>query len=157
MNRKRISSTLYTETKYKHGRFEKDPNGFLFSECVYPTKIKPEDLPKWFVEGYVYKRWGYVSAKGVKHMLYRPNYSFTNHLFKDDALYISYDQPIVEHADNGISPWYEGFENCVGGPMIVEFLYAAEKYSGYDITKIEAEIEKKKAWYFENNPGEIMK
>lgn len=152
MGNKRITSTLYTETKYRGGQFVRDPNGFLYANCIFPTKIKPEDLPKWFVEGYVYKRWGYVSAKGVKHLLYVPSYIFKNHLFKDDALFISYDQPIVLHEIRHGLPYYDGYENVVGGPMIERFLTAAEKYSNYDVSAIKAEMEKKRAWYYANNP-----
>jgi len=72
----------------------RDPSGFLFAYGKYRTKILPEDLPEYFVYGYLYKRHGYVSAKGIKHILYIPNYTFENHRHKYDMLYISYESKI---------------------------------------------------------------
>jgi len=71
---KKTNATLYMESKTK---FEKhkfnvihDPEGYLFSEGIYRTKILPADLPEWYVYGYLYRQHGYISAKGVKHLLY---------------------------------------------------------------------------------------
>ena len=81
---KKINSNLYMESKicWKEFAVEYDPQGYLFSGGRYRTKILPEDLPKWFVYGYIYKRHGFISAKGVRYLLYAPNYTFNNHLHK---------------------------------------------------------------------------
>jgi len=144
------------ESRIKWKRHEgfftiKDPQGYLFSGGRYPTKILPQDLPEWFIYGYLYKRHGYISAKGVKHLVYRPNYAFDNHLHKDDFLYISYDTEIVPYKTELNSTGYKGYKHLVYGYMICEFVDAAEKFSDYDVQEIRREIEKKRAWYEERN------
>ena len=52
---KRFRKNLYTIEKIVWVRHQmqyiKDKDGYLFSDMVYPTKIKPEDLPEWYVHG----------------------------------------------------------------------------------------------------------
>jgi len=152
-----MKATLYTESRImrKHGNLivERDSDGYLFSGGKYHTKIRPEDLPEWFVYGYMYKRYGYISAKGVKHLLYNPNYTFNNHLHKYDTLYLSYDMEIVLYeTDETNTTWYKGYDHIISGALITEFLEAASKYSAYDVREIQKELEIKRAWYFERNP-----
>jgi hypothetical protein len=131
---------------------ESDPQGFLFSEGKYRTKILPEDLPKWYISGYLYKRYGFISAKGVKHLLYVPNYAFDNHLYKDDSLFISFDTEIEAYQSEELRmPWYKGHDYVIGGVLIVEFIEAAEKYFGYDVNDIRHELDRKKVWYDDKN------
>ena len=125
------------------------PEGYLLSYGIYRTKIKAEDLPDWYIPGYYYKRHGYLSAKGIKHLMYLPQKQW-DHMFKDDCLFISYDKPIT-HTGNSISDYNDYDENIFGG-VIVEFLLAAEKFSGYDISEIKAQIEDKRLWLKENYP-----
>lgn len=47
----------------------------------------------------MYKRRGFMSAKGVKYLFHKPNYVF-NHLYKDDVLFISYDKEFLH--ENGL-------------------------------------------------------
>jgi len=156
---KRIKSTLYMEGKISRDIstrelvLERDPQGFLFSNGIYRTKILPKDLPEWFVHGYLYKRHGYISAKDVKHLLYIPNYTHDNHLHKYDALYISYGTEIVpDQSVMGFSTWYKDYDHIVDGNLIVKFVEAAEKFSNYDVCEIRQEIARKQAWYYERNP-----
>ena len=128
-----------------------DPDGYLFSHGRYKTKIRAEDLPEWYVFGYFYKCHGYLSANGIKHMVYRPNKSW-NHMFKDDFLFISYDKPI-RHTSDRITD-YVNYDERIYGGIIVEFLEAAEKYSGYDISEIKAQIEDKRLWFKEHYPDD---
>ena len=146
--KKRIASTLYLESRILHNplRAEKDPDEYLFAEGRYKTKIFASDLPEHFVYGYLYKRHGFISAAGVKHLLYVPNYVF-NHLYKDDALYISYDEPIRSTAGNHGLTLYDGSKHSVSGHLIVDFVDAAEKYSGYDVSDIRRELQRKREWY----------
>ncbi|MDL2288228.1 hypothetical protein LJC32_02485 [Oscillospiraceae bacterium OttesenSCG-928-F05] len=155
MNKKRIRSTLYLERKIKWIKngltVVQDPGGFLFADGKYPTKILPEDLPEWFVYGYLYKQHGYISAKGIKHLLYVPNYAFANHLHKDDMLFVSYDAEVEPlESENGFH-WYQGYSHVISGLLILEFITAAQKYSGYDVNDIQKEITRKRAWYYEQN------
>lgn len=154
---KRFRSTLYMERVYstRQRKVISDPNGYLLAQGVYRTKIKPEDLPEWYVQGRVYSGYGYISAKGVKHLVYSPCYLCPDHLFKDDYLFISYDREIKEKKTEGSSfGWYEGHDHVLRGWMVVHFLEAVKKYSDIDTTLVEAEIEKKKAWHIEHNPPE---
>ena len=145
--RKRAKARFYTTSpigsRYKEEN--PDPDKHLLAYGKYQTKIYPVDLPDWYVGGYLYKKHGYISAKGVKHLIYKPNY-FTHHLHKDDLLFISYDKPIVPVSKDGLN-WCEGYDDLVSGGLIVSFLRAAEIHSGYDTTEIRAELEKKEKWY----------
>lgn len=157
MSNKRIHSTLYMESKIKitKGKLtvEYDPAGCLFAAGKYRTKILPEDLPEWFLQGYLYKRYGYISAKSVRHLLYLPNYAFDNHLYKDDILLISYDTEIEPTAAKNGFHWYQGYKHAISGPFIVEFIAAAEIFSGgCDVTEIRSELARKHDWYYERNP-----
>ena len=62
----RFKNTLYTLGDYKHVgrhiRYVTNDDGTLFSGH-YRTKIKPEDLPEWYLYGRYHKRFGYMSTK----------------------------------------------------------------------------------------------
>lgn len=152
---KKITGKLYLPQKIKLIDHQlqaiRDENGYLFSDGIYRTKILPEDLPEWFVHGYMYKRHGYLCAKGVKHLLYCPNYAFDNHYLKYDNLYISFDKPITQVEGSQYKD-YEGWDYVLGGPVIVDFVEAAAKYSEYDVGEIKKELDKKLQWYYERNP-----
>ena len=45
--------------------------------------------------------------------------------------------------------WYEGYDYCLSGVVILDFVDAAEKYSGVDVSGIREELVKKRAWYYE--------
>ena len=144
---KKFNSNLYMTNKFLMKEFcpEDDPQGFLFSNGKYRTKILPEDLPEWYVYGYLYKQHGYISAKGVKHLLYTPNYFVENHLHKYDTLFISYEKEIKPYQTEWNSSWYEGYEYAIGGSLIKTFVDAAGKYSDYDVRDIQKEIERKQS------------
>lgn len=154
----KIRSKLYMETRLHYAnhklQFEKDPDGYLFSRGRYPTKIKASDLPEHFVYGYLYKRHGYISAQGVKHLKYVPDYTVTNHLFKYDSLFISYDSEIVP-AEANDSLLCSGYDYVISGPIIEDFVRAVGLHSDYDIASVLEGIESKKAWFRENNDEEM--
>jgi hypothetical protein len=155
--KKNIDAEIYMERKVKHIarelRLISDENGYLFSEGIYRTHILPADLPEWYIHAYMYHQYGYIRAKGVKFLIYKPDYFVDNHLFKYDALFISYEIPIVP-TENERIPWYDGYTQVLSGSAIVDFVDAAEKYSSYDVSDIRQEIEKKIAWYHEKNPND---
>lgn len=156
--RKRIRANLYMEThrvrQERRTVFENHPHGYLYSGGKYSTMIKPEDLPEWYVYGYIYKSYGYISARGVSHLLYVPNYSVENHLFKYDNLFISYDEEIKPvKLENGFK-WYTGYDHVLDGPIISSFIDAVEQFSDYDTNEIRSMIEKKRDWYFRLNRSE---
>ena len=131
-----------------------NPDGYLFAHGRYSTKILPSDLPEWYVYGYMYKRHGYMSAKGVKHLLYVPNYAFDNHLHKYDTLYISYNAEIEPYKTENGYICYKGYDHAIGGSLIAEFVEAARKYSNYDVKNIQKEIVRKREFYYDRNPDE---
>ena len=155
---KKITAKRYMESVVVFDREDKchylvkDEDGYLFVRSRHKTKIKKEDLPEWYIHGYMGGgRHGFVSAKGVKHLVYKPNY-FSNHLHKDDFLYISYNDEIVPYTDEYDFSWFKGYDELVHGALIPAFVDAAEKYSGYDVSEIMKEIEKKREWFYERNP-----
>ena len=159
MSKKQINATLYMESKIVFKRKDgnvviNNPDGYLFAHGRYPTKILSSDLPEWYIYGYMYKRHGYMSAKGVKHLLYVPNYVFDNHLHKYDTLYISYNAEIEPYETERGSIWYKGYDNAIGGSLIAEFVEAARKYSGYNVKDIQKEIARKREFYYDRNPEE---
>lgn len=147
MKQKRIRQILYSEQKItrKNNRLQyiENPDGYLFSNMVYPTKIKAEDLPEWFVYGRYYKCWGYLCAKGVVDLKYVPNL-WSNHFLKDDSLLVSYHEMIKQISDSKMI-WerYKGYEIMVCGDKILLFLKAAKKYSNIDIVEIIQQIQEK--------------
>lgn len=148
---KRFASTLYLSMRRnpRTKEFESNAEGFLYAKGIYPTKILPKDLPEWYVKGWIHRQDGYISAKGIKHLLYKPNYQ-TEHRNKDDFLFISYNAPIEPDASDMHGIWFHGYDHVVCGNIIVDILHAAQKYSNYDINDMIREVAKKEAWYQEH-------
>jgi len=156
----RFRNTLYTIQDLKirdgHLRYVQNEDGTLFSG-VYKTKIKPEDLPEWYLYGRYYKRFGYMSTKGITDLLYIPN-RFSNHFLKDDYLLISYTGTIREVENPSgklIMERYEGWDERVWGSEIITILKGARKYSGYDIRPIITKLKWKKGWLQSKYPEEF--
>ena len=155
---KRFRSNLYTVQKIvctegRHIHVE-DKDGYLFAQAIYPTKIKAEDLPEWYVYGRYYKCFGYLSAKGVVDMKYVPS-KYSNHFLKDDFLFISYSTPISEKPEaSSIIDAYIGYDERIYGNEILSFLKAARKHSAYDISEIAQMIQDKADWIVQTFPEE---
>ena len=75
-----------------------------------------------------------------------------NHLFKDDILFISYEKPIISNIN---SNWPEEYDESLYGQMILLFIAAVKKYSGYDTSEIEAAIAEKRKWFAEQYPDSL--
>jgi len=155
----RFKNTLYTiqDIKRVDGRMQyvQNEDGTLFSG-PYKTKIKSEDLPEWYLHGRYYKRWGYMSTKGITDMVYVPNLMF-NHFLKDDCLLIAYGGKIVEDKpeERYRLERYSGYDKRVWGNEIITILCGARKYSGIDIKPYIEEIRKKKEWLQQAHPEEF--
>lgn len=123
------------------------PNDYLWAGGRYPTKIQPEDLPDWYVHGYLYKRHGYISAKGIVDIVYVPNYFIVNHCHKYDTIYVSYHEKIVAKPKDGAF-WYEGYDYAMDG-FIGESLIEKVKIYSPDINteEIMRELRMKEEWY----------
>lgn len=146
----RFKNTRYTLGDYKrigrHIRYVTNEDGTLFSGH-YRTKIRPEDLPEWYLYGRYYKRFGYLSTKGITDMVYIPS-RFSNHYLKDDCLLISYGGSITEMSDPDLSAYerYQGWNEQVWGNEIITILRGARKYSGYDIEPFIEKLKWKKEY-----------
>ena len=157
--RNRFKQRLYTVEDIKmvagHLRYCKNDDGTLFSGH-YKTKITPEELPEWYLYGRYYKRWGYLSAKGITDMVYIPNLVF-NHFLKDDCLLVAYGGKIVEDKPDARSRLerYSGHDERIWGNEIITILCGARKYSGIDIQPFIEQIRKKKEWLQEAYPQEF--
>ena len=132
MAKKKFNSKIYHIEKLVYEKnvghhYEENPDGYLFSNFLYLTKIKPEDLPDWYVFGRYYKRWGFLSAKGVKGIFYKPNL-WINHFLKDDLLFISYSYEKINEADV-LNYDHKTFDYLISGNEILEFLNALRIYS----------------------------
>ncbi|AIZ56893.1 hypothetical protein Mpt1_c10210 [Candidatus Methanoplasma termitum] len=151
----RFKAKLYLDSEYIFTEDDRyapsDPMGRLYSEGRYWTKMRPEDLPEWYVKGRIYRRYGSLSALGVKHLLYVPNYFFDHHMYKYDFLYVSFNEEIkrIEREDG--FDYCEGYDYQLTASMITAFVDAAEKYSGYDVTEIRKELKRKEEWFYERN------
>lgn len=157
---KRFRNRLYLiqriGRKGNHLAYIENDDGTLFSGNQ-KTKIKPEDLPKWYIYGRYYKCFGYLSAKGITDMVYIPNKIF-NHFLKDDCLLIAYGGKITEKNDGEYHSrldLHEGFDERVWGSEIVSMLKGARKYSEYDITPFIEQIRDKWNWVTTTYPNEF--
>ncbi len=147
MSIKRVNAHFYTTVRINEGYkapLFKDPETPLFSCGRYRTKISAADLPEWYAEGRFCSQWGYVSAKGVKHLIYKPSYR--DYSYKDDCLLISYDKPIVSEADG-----FTGHDIVIYGIFIVSFIEAVAKFSDIDIGDIQAHLAEKSKWNKQQN------
>lgn len=143
-------SNLYSEYKIKCNRktgfYYETNNGYLYSGLIYKTKIKPEDLPEYFIKGYIYKRQSYISTKGVKDLAFKACY-FVNHFLKDDSLYISYDKDIKFKEGYFGYPEAYDYDYIIGGAAILDFIKSVEIYSNYDTSNIKKEIKRHALYY----------
>lgn len=125
--RRLADGSLYTDGKYRRA-----------------TKIKPEDLPEWYLKVWQapYVGHDYISAKDVTELAYwHPNKKFDNHSFRDFHLMIGY-------RDEPINPDDMYTYQSLWGWDAVKFVSWVEKYSPeFDITVIKkAMIEKYNAY-----------
>lgn len=132
MTRKKLTSNIYHIEKImyepkKGFYYYEDPNGYLFSNFKYRTKIKPEDLPDYYVYGRFYKRWGFLCSEGVKGVYYKP-LLWINHFLRDDLLFISYKNEQIDEID--VEDFgYKTFDYFISGNEILDFLKAMTVYS----------------------------
>lgn len=150
--KKRVRGHLYFlhTFKYIKGDFRRveSADGTLLSKNYGRTKLYASELPEWFVYGRYYKRFGYLSTKGITALKYKPNLH-SNHFLKDDRLMISYGKTESELDDeNKYDVWIWGSE-------ILEVLQGAKIYSKYDIEPIVAQIKEKEEWLRKTHPDEF--
>lgn len=148
-------SNFYTDSKFKtvNNKLEKvkDENNYLFAKGIYKTKISEDELPENFIKLYYGVRNHYISIINIKDMVYKANY-FTNHLYKDDFLYISYETTIKKEKN---SNHFIDYDVLIYGLAIVDFIKEVKRAESYDVKNIEIELERKKKWYEDRQEKEI--
>lgn len=122
-------------------------NGKLYALGKTEVRIKPKDLPEWYLNAYISGKCGYISCKDVKDMVYEPNY-ITKRKNNDDTLYISFDKKIKIDENQRIAQ-YINYDVRLHGAAIHEYIKKAQKYCECDISKVVGEIKKKEKWYEE--------
>ena len=81
---------------------------------------------------------------------YRPNY-VTNHCFKDDVLFVSFQGKIAEEDSTDGFRWFSGYDYALSGDIIESFVRSVKQYSSIDVSEIEEALEQKKEWYYVNH------
>lgn len=100
MSKKKYNNTFYNVGYYRYVRasdgtyqyeYKEDRDGYLFSgwRTGRKTRIRPEDLPPYYIKVTNYKKDGYIKTSDVSDVYYEPS-KFHNHTFKDDFLLIVY-------------------------------------------------------------------
>lgn len=160
---KRFGSNFYCLEKIGYRRGEDGiikctlPGGYLYAGGSHPTKIKPEELPEWYVYGSFYRRWGWMCCKGVTDIYYKPNWSF-NHFLKDDFLFIAYghEMEISEDTGYGTRDLYpSNYDELVYGGSILTILAGIKRWSDADIEEIVKMIEQKAEYIKKKWPDEF--
>lgn len=160
---KRIKQRYYSKDKLSKMHFVSDPDGYLFADRTYPTKIRPSDLPPSFVYGRFYGCYGYMDTRGITDMLYHPS-KFSNHYLKDDCLMVAYGGKISLVPDppkepNGYVSYldmYEGFDERFWGNEILEIVAGAIVFSDYDASEIIRQLKDKVTYMREHFKDEFV-
>lgn len=104
-----------------------------------------------------YKRFGYISTKGITDLVYIPNL-WINHFLKDDFLLISYGGKIELIDDRKglcIYEKYTGYDETVCGNEIMDVMKGARQFSNFDIIALIEQIKDKKEILQKNHPEQF--
>ena len=155
---KRIKRHIYyiQQIKKVDGKFcyVTNEDGSLFSG-IYKTKIYPQDLPEWYQKDRYYKKWGYMSTKGIVDMVYV--HSRLGTFLKNDVLLVSYVNKIERVNADSTAPIYSsyrGYDEEVSGSAILTILAGAKKYSNFDIKLLKKQITDQIIWLKEQYPND---
>ena len=150
---KKINAYFYTEGKFgkRIGETIDNDNEYLYSLGYYPTKIKREDLPGYYIKYRSRVNWymtGYLKTSGIVDIDYEALH--INHLFKDDYLYISYKEKLRKEKNSWGHENFINYDTCVCGNDIVPIVLAIKDNSNLDISTVKQKIQDKVNWYREN-------
>ncbi len=141
-------ANLYTTERsvYQKGMWlhVQDEDNRLFAEGRRRCRLHEGDLPKWYISGIYNQLHGFLSANGVKDMIYVPTRAYIP-TYKDEYLLLSYDMPIIPSSDK--FGWYTGFDVMITDSATIDaFLEAARQYSAYDTSCLEHDISYRRQW-----------
>lgn len=149
----KICANFYTKGKFgKRYRETIDTNNeYLYSKGYYPTKIKKEDLPQYYIgfrSRVIWYMTGYIKTSGIVDIDYKA--MKINHLFKDDYLYISYKEKLKTEKNSWGYEDYINYDICICGNDIIPILLTIKKYSNIDIDEVKKKVNNKVYWYRKN-------
>lgn len=158
---KKFNQRFYSKEKLVNRRLVGNPDGFLYADRTWPTKIRPEDLPPSYVYGRFYATYGYMDTSGITDLLYIPS-RFSNHYLKDDCLMIAYGGKIepVENPPKSCGyvsylDAYTGFDERIWGNEILTVVAGAIVFAGYDASTIIQQLRDKVVYMRETFPDEF--
>lgn len=155
---RRFNSNLYLNCAIRYQDHELRaiylPNDYLWARGRYPTKIRPCDLPDWYVSGYLFKRQGYLSAKGIVDIVYRPDYFVENHSHKYDSLFVSFHDKITRTFDERGFDRFDGYDYAMSGYIGYQLIEKMKIYSpDINTDEIVRELILKEKWYVMRKDG----
>ena len=155
---RRFNSNLYLNCAIRYKDHELRaiylPDDFLWAEGRFPTKIRACDLPDWYVPGYIYKRQGYLSAKGIVDIVYHPDYFVKNHTHKYDSIYVSFHNMITRIFDDQGFDRFEGYDYAMSGYIGYQLIEKMQTYSpDINTEEIARELIRKEKWYMMRKDG----
>lgn len=158
---KKLNQRIYSKEKFVDRRLVENPDGFLYADRTWPTKIRPEDLPPSYVYGRFYATYSYMDTSGITDLRYNSS-RFSNHYLKDDCLMIAYGgkiEPVENppHTFGYVSYWdaYTGYDECVWGNEILTIVAGVIVFSGYDAGEIIKQLKDKVVYMRETFPDEF--
>lgn len=132
---------------------EKSSDDTLYSHAIYPTKIKADDLPNWYMHGRYYKEWGYVNIKNITDIRYKPN-TWINHLFRDDTWFLWFNGKKCQESING-DDWYQTSDMLIEGTWTTDLLAHLTVYNkNIDTKPLLNQVMDKITLYNEKHPDE---
>lgn len=163
MKTKTLKSNLYTYGKFGKALRETidTDSGTLYDRGRIKTDLGESDLTPDFCRIHNRDIWymtGFIRTANIRHVAYLP--SHLNHLFKDDYLYVSYDRPIREQDNNGVTT-VTGAEYRVCGNDVVTLTKHIERFGIADvkpeIQKVKSLIKQKVEWFRQNHPEDYKR
>lgn len=139
-----VHDIVYDRTKHSLS-YRSNDDGSVFglsANGFRKTKVLEERLkgnPD-YVHGRFYKRWGYLNVKDIKHVKYAPIHHPHNHVFRDDALLVSYDKPIVRDEAHGYLIDGYVYDIAVFGNEILSVLLALRDRFDWNIDEVKEEM-----------------
>ncbi len=94
---------FYTVSPISGG--EESSTASLYENGRVAVPVQPDELPAWFVPVRIYGVEGFLSARNVISVSYRPSFISPGHLFRDDSLSIVYGSPNGEKAGTRLVIW----------------------------------------------------
>ncbi len=153
MKHRFIDAALYTRTKLVWDRTVGEyvimgaDTPYLYSGGTRPTKIRPCDLPDYYVETGM----GFLKAKGIVDMVH-DIYPVSDKILWDDVLYVSYSKSL-DRSPEGRNRILNRADLVVTRDDILPFLLKVMELGEYDVTGIREKFAKRLKRLNAENPA----